>query len=139
MRATITHVIQVARNCAGRTSSTCPAALALRHGAARRTLRLLRGAGDESYLIAQAVYLQSESMCVSTEVRDGRPVKEDEVTQGHECLLGTPENTYVLDERTDRHHTMWHVSRLGNVDTVTALVGWGYVSRGAIPGLWETY
>jgi hypothetical protein len=44
-----------------------------------------------------------------------------------------PENTYVLEERSDRHHTMWHVSRLGNVDTVTALVGWGYVR--AILGL----
>jgi hypothetical protein len=93
MRATITHVIEVARNCAGCTSSY-PASLALRHGAAWRTLRLLRGAGDESYLIAQAVYLQSASMCVSTEVRDGRPVKEGEATQGHECLLGMPENTY---------------------------------------------
>jgi hypothetical protein len=98
---------------------------------------LLRGAGDESYLIAQAVYLLAASMCVSTQVRDGRPVKEDEATQGHECLLVKPENTYVLEERSDRHHTMWHLSQLGNVDTVTALVGWGYVSRGAIPGLWD--
>jgi hypothetical protein len=93
--------------------------------------------GDESHLIAQAVYLQSASMCVSTEVRDGRPVKEDEATQGHGCLLRMPENTYVLEERSDRHHTIWHVSWLGNVDTVTALVGWEYVSRGAIPGLWD--
>jgi hypothetical protein len=97
------------------------------------------GAGDESYLIAQAVYLQSASMCVSTQVRDGRPVKEDEAAQGHECLLVMPDNTYVLEERCDRHHTMWHLSQLDNVDTVTALVGLGYVSRGAIPGLWETY
>jgi hypothetical protein len=34
MLATSTHVIEVARNCAGCTSSTCAAALALRHDAA---------------------------------------------------------------------------------------------------------
>jgi hypothetical protein len=143
MRATITHVIEVARNCRGCTSSTCPAALALRHGAARRTLRLLRGAGDERYLIAQAVYLLAASMCVSTQVRDGRPVKEDEATQGHEYLpgmpdtRGIPEYTYVPEERCDRPHTMRHLSRLAT-STPSQHESVQHVSRGAISGLWDT-
>jgi hypothetical protein len=44
------------------------------------------------------------------------------------------ENTCVLEERSDTQHTKWHVSRSGNVVSVTALVGWGNVSRRAIPG-----
>jgi hypothetical protein len=69
MRATITHVIEVARNFAGCTSSACHAAFALRHGAAWRTLRLLRGAGDESCLIAQAVYPVGEHVRINTSAR----------------------------------------------------------------------